>query len=106
MSAVPSGAHHHVRHEPGEPAPGAPDSRVPCSPGRSRSGGRLRAWAELLRLPALFTVPGDGLAGAAAVGARPGRGCLLAIGSSLLRCPRRLPGHLRPALDRGRPRRH
>ncbi|CAM5386047.1 hypothetical protein GCM10010345_83310 [Streptomyces canarius] len=115
MSAVPSGTHHHVPHEPGrpvpsaphgraphepgEPAPGAPDSRVPHqpgkpapsgprsrvpgSPGRSRSGGRLRAWAELLRLPALFTVPGDALAGAAAVGARPGRGCLLAIGSSL-----------------------
>ncbi|MGY0019813.1 SCO3242 family prenyltransferase [Streptomyces sp. YJ-C3] len=47
------------------------------------SGGRRRAWAELLRLPALFTVPGDALAGAAAVGARPGRGTLLAIGSSL-----------------------
>ncbi|MEV3861220.1 UbiA family prenyltransferase, partial [Streptomyces sp. NPDC050095] len=46
-------------------------------------GGRLRAWAELLRLPALFTVPGDALAGAAAVGARPGRGTFLAIGSSL-----------------------
>ncbi|MFB7707691.1 SCO3242 family prenyltransferase [Streptomyces sp. NPDC056105] len=43
----------------------------------------LRAWAELLRLPALFTVPGDALAGAAAVGLRPGRGTFLAIGSSL-----------------------
>ncbi|MEV8592835.1 UbiA family prenyltransferase [Streptomyces sp. NPDC052012] len=43
----------------------------------------LRAWAELLRLPALFTVPGDALAGAAALGTRPGRGTLLAIGSSL-----------------------
>ncbi|WP_246259513.1 UbiA family prenyltransferase [Streptomyces typhae] len=43
----------------------------------------LRAWAELLRLPALFTVPGDALAGAAATGLRPGRGTLLAIGSSL-----------------------
>ncbi|NEC73471.1 UbiA family prenyltransferase, partial [Streptomyces rochei] len=39
--------------------------------------------AELLRLPALFTVPGDALAGAAATGARPGRRTLLAIGSSL-----------------------
>ncbi|MYT74378.1 MULTISPECIES: SCO3242 family prenyltransferase [unclassified Streptomyces] len=43
----------------------------------------LRAWAELLRLPALFTVPGDALVGAASVGARPGRGTFLAIGSSL-----------------------
>ncbi|MGY0057515.1 SCO3242 family prenyltransferase [Streptomyces sp. LZ34] len=44
---------------------------------------RLRAWAELLRLPALFTVPGDGLAGAAAVAARPDRRTALAIGCSL-----------------------
>ncbi|MFG2352103.1 SCO3242 family prenyltransferase [Streptomyces sp. NPDC048521] len=44
---------------------------------------RLRAWAELLRLPALFTVPGDALAGAAAVSARPGRRTVLAVGSSL-----------------------
>ncbi|MFF1357409.1 SCO3242 family prenyltransferase [Streptomyces sp. NPDC058297] len=43
----------------------------------------LRAWAELLRLPALFTVPGDALAGASAAGLRPGRGTFLAIGSSL-----------------------
>ncbi|MEV5608630.1 SCO3242 family prenyltransferase [Streptomyces sp. NPDC052225] len=46
-------------------------------------GSRLRAWAELLRLPALFTVPGDALAGAAAIGVRPHRGTLLAVGSSL-----------------------
>ncbi|MFJ9667970.1 SCO3242 family prenyltransferase [Streptomyces sp. NPDC101219] len=45
--------------------------------------GRLGAWAELLRLPALFTVPGDALAGAAAAGARPGVRTLLAIGSSV-----------------------
>ncbi|MFF2502034.1 SCO3242 family prenyltransferase [Streptomyces sp. NPDC058067] len=45
--------------------------------------GQLRAWAELLRLPALFTVPGDALAGASAMGLRPGRGTLLAVGSSL-----------------------
>ncbi|GGL80324.1 hypothetical protein GCM10010129_24940 [Streptomyces fumigatiscleroticus] len=45
---------------------------------------RGAAWAELLRLPALFTVPGDVLAGAAAAGAHaPGRATLLAIGSSL-----------------------
>ncbi|WP_263631522.1 SCO3242 family prenyltransferase [Streptomyces sp. 8L] len=45
--------------------------------------GRARAWAELLRVSALFTVPGDALAGAATAGARPGRGTALAIGSSL-----------------------
>ncbi|MET7738321.1 SCO3242 family prenyltransferase [Streptomyces sp. NPDC005402] len=41
------------------------------------------AWAELLRLPALFTVPGDALAGAAAASARPTSRTLLAIASSL-----------------------
>ncbi|MFD7767838.1 SCO3242 family prenyltransferase [Streptomyces sp. NPDC059787] len=46
-------------------------------------GGPATAWAELLRLPALFTVPGDALAGAAATGVRPGPRTLLAIGSSL-----------------------
>ncbi|MFI9599784.1 SCO3242 family prenyltransferase [Streptomyces sp. NPDC052043] len=41
-------------------------------------------WVELLRLPALFTVPGDALAGAAAAGrGGPGARTLLAIGSSL-----------------------
>ncbi|MEY9995750.1 hypothetical protein ABIE67_007782 [Streptomyces sp. V4I8] len=30
---------------------------------------RSRAWAELLRLPALFTVPGDALSGAVPVAA-------------------------------------
>lgn len=50
------------------------------SPGRT---GRARAWAELLRLPALFTVPGDALAGAAATGRRANPRTLLAIGSSL-----------------------
>ncbi|WRQ80195.1 UbiA family prenyltransferase [Streptomyces sp. MUM 178J] len=44
---------------------------------------RLRAWAELLRLPAVFTIPGDALAGAAAAGLRPGRGTVHAIGTSL-----------------------
>ncbi|MEU6996075.1 SCO3242 family prenyltransferase [Streptomyces sp. NPDC046465] len=42
-----------------------------------------RAWAELLRVPALFTVPGDALAGAATTSLRPNRRTLLAIGSSL-----------------------
>ncbi|MFF3323612.1 UbiA family prenyltransferase [Streptomyces sp. NPDC002889] len=46
-------------------------------------GGALRAWAELLRVSALFTVPGDALAGAAAVGLRPNRGTALAVGASL-----------------------
>lgn len=51
---------------------------------KARVKGRARAWAELLRLPALFTVPGDALAGAAAAGAaRPNSRTLLAIGSSL-----------------------
>ncbi|MFF5515994.1 SCO3242 family prenyltransferase [Streptomyces coeruleorubidus] len=44
---------------------------------------RGRAWAELLRLPALFSVPGDALAGTAATGAPPNARTLLAIGSSL-----------------------
>ncbi|WP_327233531.1 UbiA family prenyltransferase [Streptomyces sp. NBC_01317] len=44
---------------------------------------KVRAWAELLRVSALFTVPGDALAGAAALGVRPGRGTALAVGSSL-----------------------
>ncbi|MFE3518759.1 SCO3242 family prenyltransferase [Streptomyces sp. NPDC059166] len=43
----------------------------------------MRAWAELLRVSALFTVPGDALAGAAARGRTPGRGTLLAAGASL-----------------------
>ncbi|MER6403417.1 SCO3242 family prenyltransferase [Streptomyces viridosporus] len=60
------------------PPPGGAAPRAP----RPRSG-RAGAWAELLRLPALFTVPGDVLAGAAAAGARPGPRTLLAIGSSL-----------------------
>ncbi len=44
---------------------------------------RLRDWAELLRVSALFTVPGDALAGAAAAGVRPGPRTALAIGASL-----------------------
>ncbi|MFJ2062762.1 SCO3242 family prenyltransferase [Streptomyces albidoflavus] len=46
-------------------------------------GGRLAAWAELLRVSAAFSVPGDAVAGAAASGTRPGRRTLLAAGSSL-----------------------
>lgn len=47
------------------------------------TAARARAWVELLRVSALFTVPGDALAGAAAAGLRPNRGTALAIGSSL-----------------------
>ncbi|MGW0760650.1 SCO3242 family prenyltransferase [Streptomyces sp. NPDC002814] len=54
------------------------------APARTAAPSRARAWAELLRLPALFTVPGDALAGAAATGVQPNRRTLLAIGSSLL----------------------
>ncbi|MFJ4601031.1 SCO3242 family prenyltransferase [Streptomyces griseoluteus] len=45
--------------------------------------GGVAAWAELLRLPALFTVPGDVLAGAATVPGRPGPHTLWAIASSV-----------------------
>ncbi|WP_282701214.1 SCO3242 family prenyltransferase [Streptomyces sp. CC219B] len=55
------------------------DRTTPPAP----SSEALRAWAELLRLPALFTVPGDALAGAAATAAPPNPRTLLAIGSSL-----------------------
>ncbi|MFD3638790.1 SCO3242 family prenyltransferase [Streptomyces griseus] len=51
--------------------------------GRGAPRARLRAWAELLRVSALFSVPGDALAGAAAVGRGPGRGTALAMGASL-----------------------
>ncbi|MDQ0765216.1 SCO3242 family prenyltransferase [Streptomyces canus] len=62
-----------------EPSPlTAPPSRTHTS-----RPDRARAWAELLRLPALFTVPGDALAGAAAVSARPSARTLLAIASSV-----------------------
>ncbi|HET6357108.1 SCO3242 family prenyltransferase [Streptomyces sp.] len=43
----------------------------------------LRDWARLLRVSALFTVPGDALAGAAAAGMRADRRILNAIGCSL-----------------------
>ncbi|MFF7018246.1 SCO3242 family prenyltransferase [Streptomyces sp. NPDC008259] len=59
----------------------APD-RHPPSPGSGR-GDTVRAWTELFRVSALFSVPGDALAGAAAVGRSPGRGTALAVGASL-----------------------
>ncbi|WP_435879079.1 SCO3242 family prenyltransferase [Streptomyces tuirus] len=73
---------------PDEPPPATPRATAgdthptpPCAcPSRSHRG---RAWAELLRLPALFSVPGDALAGTAATGASPNTRTLLAIASSL-----------------------
>ncbi|NGN70494.1 UbiA family prenyltransferase, partial [Streptomyces sp. A7024] len=59
-----------------EPDPASTQGHVP-------RGSALRAWAELLRISAVFTVPGDALAGAAAAGRRPNRGTLLAAGASL-----------------------
>ncbi|MEU4174085.1 SCO3242 family prenyltransferase [Streptomyces sp. NPDC026589] len=59
--------------------PGRPDRTAD----RGAPWERLRAWAELLRVSALFSVPGDALAGAAAVGRRPGRATVLAMGASL-----------------------
>ncbi|MFJ3146340.1 SCO3242 family prenyltransferase [Streptomyces halstedii] len=53
------------------------------APDRPRTRHTPRAWAELLRVSALFTVPGDALAGAAATGRNPGRGTVLAVGASL-----------------------
>ncbi|MFI1712633.1 SCO3242 family prenyltransferase [Streptomyces litmocidini] len=75
---------------PSGPAPAVGSLPVPVpvpvpapEPGLVPGGGQIRAWAELLRLPALFSVPGDTLAGAAAVGLRPGRGTAYAVGASL-----------------------
>ncbi|MDH2393499.1 UbiA family prenyltransferase [Streptomyces sp. HNM0663] len=73
---------------PVPPAGPRPGGRNDAAPRRSTGArlparARLRAWAELLRLPAVFTVPGDALAGAAAAGLRPGRGTVHAIGTSL-----------------------
>ncbi len=74
---------------PGGTGTAAPGSAARGTAGRADTGSphrrrrTRRAWAELLRLPALFSVPGDALAGAAAAGARPGAHTLLAIGSSL-----------------------
>ncbi|MCP3822277.1 UbiA family prenyltransferase [Streptomyces sp. A3M-1-3] len=51
--------------------------------GAAGRSGRLSAWAELLRVSALFTVPGDALAGAASLGLRPNRRTALAVGASL-----------------------
>ncbi|MFD4336386.1 SCO3242 family prenyltransferase [Streptomyces anulatus] len=68
---------------PGERGAHAAADRPDTGSDRGEPRQRLRAWAELLRVSALFSVPGDALAGAAAVGRRPGRGTVLAIGASL-----------------------
>ncbi|MFI9770368.1 SCO3242 family prenyltransferase [Streptomyces sp. NPDC052415] len=62
--------------------PGSDQGDAGTAPGRGRRA-RLRDWAELLRVSALFTVPGDALAGAAAAGLRPNRGTAYAVGASL-----------------------
>ncbi|WP_404829247.1 SCO3242 family prenyltransferase [Streptomyces albicerus] len=75
----------------GTDSPVGTDSQALRAGGRALGTGRRtlgastgpNPWVELLRLPALFTVPGDALAGAAAAGARPNPRTLLAIASSL-----------------------
>lgn len=57
---------------------GAPQPRI-----SSATRERARAWAELLRVSAVFSVPGDAFAGAAATGHRAHRGTVLAAASSL-----------------------
>lgn len=76
--AAPAQAGEVPRHRPGDKA-----ALHTTAPVRQAPSAALRAWAELLRLPALFTVPGDALAGAAAVAVRPDRRTLLAVGCSL-----------------------
>lgn len=74
---------------PAGPAPAEPRARSKAAPlsspavPRPTTGERLRAWAELLRIPAVFTVPGDALAGAAAAGVAPRGRTALAVGASL-----------------------
>ncbi|MER5207316.1 SCO3242 family prenyltransferase [Streptomyces sp. NPDC002825] len=67
----------------GRTATGRPATGGRRTTGPTAAGGTARAWAELLRVSALLSVPGDALAGAAATGTRPGRGTLRAIGASL-----------------------
>ncbi|MGW3418573.1 SCO3242 family prenyltransferase [Streptomyces phaeochromogenes] len=81
MHASPS----ELRESPseGHANPVPQDTARATSPRSARQGANVNAWVELLRLPALFTVPGDALAGAAAAGARPNPRTLVAIASSL-----------------------
>ncbi|WP_346428827.1 SCO3242 family prenyltransferase [Streptomyces sp. Z26] len=71
---------------PVDPGPDAGSSAPPpavCAAPGAPPGGRAAAWARLLRVSALFTVPGDALAGAAAASRAPNRGTLAAVGASL-----------------------
>lgn len=72
-------------HPTPAPAPAPVSSASPGTAGGSgpAPGGALRAWSELLRVSALFSVPGDALAGAAATGAAPNRRTGYAMGASL-----------------------
>ncbi|WP_458246953.1 SCO3242 family prenyltransferase [Streptomyces sp. MAI_2237] len=66
--------------------PTAPTADAPRPAGRPLplpAAKTVRAWAELLRLPAVCTAPGDVLAGTAVAGARPGRATLCAAGASV-----------------------
>jgi 4-hydroxybenzoate polyprenyltransferase len=73
-----------LRPREAEPGRGAANGgRREANPGPRETNPGQNPWVELLRLPALFTVPGDALAGAAAAGARPNPRTLLAITSSL-----------------------
>lgn len=58
-------------------------SRRGTRPLRRGRTGTPADWAELLRVSAAFTIPGDAVAGAAATGRRPGGGTWLAAGTSL-----------------------
>jgi len=86
MSLAPDDVvrHLHPRAQvPATPAPTAAGTDHRDTRPRTPLAATARAWAELLRLPAMFTAPGDVLAGTAAVGARPGRATLCAIGASV-----------------------
>lgn len=69
---------------PGAPARGPAVDPAPAGEeARPGAGGAAAAWMELLRVSALFTVPGDALAGAAATGRRANGGTALAVCASL-----------------------
>ncbi|WP_432128540.1 SCO3242 family prenyltransferase [Streptomyces sp. bgisy082] len=80
LRLVPSRAGGPATTETTEPGAGA---RPVAAPGGASVREKLGAWSELLRVSALPGVPGDALAGAAASGARPGRGTAWAVGASL-----------------------
>ncbi|MFD5426480.1 SCO3242 family prenyltransferase [Streptomyces sp. NPDC127084] len=59
------------------------DARAQPGPRHAEGLAAIGAWVELLRLPAVFTVPGDVLAGTAAAAGRPNSRTVLAVGCSL-----------------------